>query len=154
MLLAVSRLGPVNNIESDKMETHLNKGTDFDTTPERSPSCEYPSAHSWFTSVSISLPLHYLCLFNQQASFTFSTSFTLLLSSLSTVTVYPLLTGDSDWGKQCLILFWLCNGTCFLCAVIRFNLCREKKKTRVNPTGRLNCIVKVRFIGIQTTWGW
>ena len=36
-------------------ETHINEGTDFDTTPERSASGKCLSVHSCFTSVSITL---------------------------------------------------------------------------------------------------
>lgn len=53
-----------------------------------------------FLSVSLS---HILCLLHQRGSFSFT--------GVSTVIpVVPPLPEDSDWGEQCLFLFWLCNG--------------------------------------------
>lgn len=42
----------------------------------------------------------------------------------SVIPVFPPLPGDRDQGKQCLFLFWTCNGRCFLCAV---HFCRNNR---------------------------
>ncbi len=46
-------------------EKHISKGTDFDTTPGCSPSTECLSAPPSFTLVSVTVPLHLLCLLHQ-----------------------------------------------------------------------------------------
>lgn len=96
-------------------ENIITQKTWIDTT-EPHPSSECPSVHSSFDSVFIILPLRLIASSNSGVS--------------SVSTVFPVvarLPGDSDRGKQCFELFWLCNGRlASFCVVIQPSFLRDK----------------------------
>lgn len=97
-------------------ENIITQKTWIDTTAEHHPSTECPSVHSSFDSVFIILPLRLIASSNSGVS--------------SVSTVFPVvarLPGDSDRGKQCFELFWLCNGRlASFCVVIQPSFLRDK----------------------------
>lgn len=96
-------------------ENIITQKTWIDTT-EPHPSSECQSVHSSFDSVFIILPLRLIASSNSGVS--------------SVSTVFPVvarLPGDSDRGKQCFELFWLCNGRlASFCVVIQPSFLRDK----------------------------